>query len=70
MTEILHLGGWRIAMPLRFAVAKWKSGMKQRVTSTSFGFMLFKILGGFHLEMPPKQLEMFILTSAVLRRKV
>ena len=28
MTEILNLGGWRIAMPLRFAVAKWKSGMK------------------------------------------
>lgn len=33
MTEISNLGDWRIAVPLRVAITKWKSGMKQRVTA-------------------------------------
>lgn len=37
--------------------------------STTFGCMIFKILAGFHVEMPPNLLEMFILMSSVLRKK-
>lgn len=39
--------------------------------NTNFGWLIFKILAEFHLEMPESPLEMLILTSlVVLRRKV